>query len=245
MDSGQLSFVQRSLGDVVSENARAATVLERFGLDYCCNGHQTLEDAAADRGVPLNEVVGALAALGDPTPADRAPAEWEHLDALTGHIIERHHRYVRDTCPTVNAWLDKLVARHASRHPELEEVRQTFADLSDELMTHMMKEENVLFPFINDLAVARRAGTRPPAGPFGTILNPVRVMESDHQAAGELLARLRTLTNGYTAPDDGCTTYRLCYGELARFEEDLHRHIHLENNVLFPRALEIEGRLVN
>jgi regulator of cell morphogenesis and NO signaling len=119
----------------------------------------------------------------------------------------------------------------------------TFAQLAEDMATHMAKEEALLFPAIDDLSRAQRARTLPPTSPFGTVLNPVRVMEDDHRAAGALLQRLRELTHNYAPPEDGCTTYRLCYTELERFERDLHQHVHLENNILFPRALELEQQL--
>jgi regulator of cell morphogenesis and NO signaling len=236
-------LAERPLAELVHADARAARVLEKFGLDFCCGGRRTLREAAQADGVPLDEVIDALGALGAPTEEDREPAAWKDLDVLVRHILEHHHRYVRDTSPTINAWLDRLVERHGSRHPELSVVRQTFRDLTDRVASHMLKEEHILFPFINDLAAARRGGGRLPMGPFGTILNPVRVMETDHALVGELLGRLRAQSRGFAAPDDACTTYRLCYDELARFEQDLHRHIHLENAVLFPRALELERSL--
>jgi regulator of cell morphogenesis and NO signaling len=234
---------QRSLADIVSEDARAAAVFENFGLDFCCLGRRTVEEAAAAHGAPVTEVLAALDALGAPAPDDALPSECDQLDGLTRYIVLRHHHFVRDASPAIAGLLEKLVTRHGERHPELAAVRRTFDELRDELLTHMLKEENVLFPFIDDLARASRDGSRPPRGPFGTILNPVRMMETDHALAGELLARLQSLTNGYRAPDDGCTTYRMCYQELARFERDLHRHVHLENHVLFPRAVELESRM--
>jgi len=236
-------FPQRSLGELVTEDTRAATVFERFGLDYCCRGHQTLEDAARDQGTPLHAVVAALEALGPPTSSDRAD-EGASLDQLTRLIVERHHRYVRESMPAITAWLDKLVARHGARHAELIEARDLFRQVTDELTAHMAKEENILFPFIDALATAERSGRHPVASPFGTIVNPVRVMEADHALVGNLLARLRALTAGFEPPADACTTYRLCYAELSRFEADLHRHVHLENNILFPRALDLEHTLV-
>ena len=228
------------------EHAQAAAVLERFGLDYCCHGHQSLAEAAHDRGVPVADVLSALESAGRDGPSDTARSlQSADLDLVTGHIVMQHHRYVRETTPVVAAWLDKLVARHGAGHPELAGVRTVFLDLADELLTHMAKEENILFPFIDAMAAARRAGGRLPRGPFGTVLNPVRVMEEDHQRAGELLEALRTAAGGFVPPPDACTTFTLCYAELARYSADLQRHIHLENHVLFPGALDLERALVS
>jgi regulator of cell morphogenesis and NO signaling len=211
-------------------------------LDYCCGGHQTLAEASARLHLPLAPIVDALAALGAPDPAD-ADRRWTELDALTRHIVDRHHKYVREIIPAIDAWLAKLVSRHGQRHPELADVWHTFSELAQELTSHMAKEESLLFPAIADLAAAGRTTGRLPASPFGTVLYPVRAMEDEHRAAGDLIARIRTLSGNYTPPDDACTTYRLCYGELQRFQADLVEHVHLENNVLFPRALELERQL--
>src|SRR6185436_18011079 len=202
-------------------------------LDYCCRGHQTLAEATRERGVAAGAVLDALVSERElPTSDPPLSMPSADLDRLTQHIVERHHRYVRQTTPTITAWLDKLVLRHGARHPELTAVRAAFQELAEELITHMAKEENILFPFIDAMAAAQREGGRLPRGPFGTVLNPVRVMEDDHQRAGELLEALRTLTDGFTPPADACTTFTLCYGELTRYAADLHRHIHMENHVL-------------
>lgn len=242
MTTPALPLTDRTLGEIVTEDSRAALVFERFGLDYCCGGHQTLAEASEQSHLPLAPIVDALSALGAPDPDDQ-DQRWSDLATLTRHIVDRHHRYVREMMPAIEGWLGKLVARHGTRHPELAEVWQIFCELSQEMTVHMAKEETLLFPAIDDLAAARRAGTRLPASPFGTVLHPVRVMEEDHRAAGDQLARLRALTNNYTPPADACTTFRLCYGELLRFQADLIQHVHLENNVLFPRALELERQL--
>lgn len=226
------------LADVVSANARAASVLDRYGLDYCCHGHDTVTDAARRAGVPLDDVVAALEMAGAPV-ATVAPLD-AGLDTLVDHIVEHHHGYVRAQIPVITAWLDKLVSRHGGRHPELKEIRDTFLALGADLTAHMAKEEHILFPFITDLAVAARAGRPLPRSPFGTLLNPVRVMNQDHRAVCDLVERLRTLSGGYQPPADGCRTYHLCFAELAGFDADLSRHVHIEDHVLFPRALDLE-----
>ena len=242
-DLAPTPLAQRSLSDLVNADARAAHVLERFGLDFCCGGRRTLREAADESGVPVQMIVDALGALGEPAAEDLEPAAWKDLDVLVHHIVEHHHRYVRSITPTITAWLDRLVDRHGARHPELATVRRTFGLVADELLAHMVKEENILFPFITAMAQAKRGGGRLPSGPFGTILNPVRVMEADHGRVGALMSELRTAANGLTPPDDACRTFRLCYAELVSFEQDLHRHVHLEDHVLFPRAVELEQSL--
>jgi regulator of cell morphogenesis and NO signaling len=234
---------ERSLADLVRENSRVALIFERFGLDFCCGGRRTLREAAAAHGVAIDPIVAAIADVADLPAEDEVTPKYQDLSLLARHIVDHHHGYVRTVIPTISAWLDRLVERHGDRHPELESIRQTFGELADELMTHMVKEENMLFPYIERLAAAGNSGTAVPISPFGTVLNPIGVMEADHALAGELSARLRQLSGGYQPPPDACTTYRLCFEELQQFEHDLHQHIHLENNVLFPRAVDLEQRL--
>jgi regulator of cell morphogenesis and NO signaling len=240
----RLSLTDRPLGEIVKDDFRAAAVLSRFGLDFCCGGHQTLAEAADRRQIPVEPVADAIVALGQPGAEDRADRRWPELNALTYHIVTRHHEYVRAITPTITAWLEKLVLRHGDRHPELVALREVFGRLALDLTQHMMKEENVLFPYIDELANAARTGTRLPSGPFGTVLNPVRVMEEDHRRAAELVDEVRQLTSDYTPPADACATYRFCFAELERFDADLKTHVHLENHVLFPEAIELEERLL-
>ena len=232
-----------TLADIVTGDSRTAVVFERAGLDYCCHGHQTLRDAATDRGVPLSELIDQLESLGPRPDGTDAPAATEDLATLASYVVDRHHRYARETIPTISAWLEKLVARHGTRHPELAGIQLAFEELASELLSHMSKEEHLLFPYITALAVAARTGASLPPSPFGTILNPIRVMEADHREAGDHVSRIRLLSQSYTPPADACRTYRLCYEALAQFEADLHQHVHLENHVLFPRAMALESAL--
>jgi regulator of cell morphogenesis and NO signaling len=237
-----MTLPEQTLADIVTTDTRAAVVFDRMGLDYCCQGQQTLAEAARQHGVPLTEVVSQLEVLG-PRQAGDSVDDWPALDDLTRHIVTTHHAYVRQSVPQIAGWLTRLIERHGARHPELVEVEATFRRLADDMGAHMLKEENILFPFVDALARAVRTGGRLPASPFGTILNPIRMMEADHQESGGDLAHLRALTGGFRAPADGCTTYRACYAELERFEADLHRHVHLENHILFPRAIALEAEL--
>jgi regulator of cell morphogenesis and NO signaling len=243
LDYRSPSLLQQSLAHIVTNDPRTADVFERLGLDYCCHGGRSLQEATAERGLPISSVVDDLIRLGEPAAGSSAHDAWRDLADLTHYIRTRHHGYVRSAQPRIAGWLDKLINRHGARHPELAEIRHVFDQLSADLFAHMMKEENILFPFIDTLAAAARSRAALPAGPFGTVANPIRAMEHDHEEAGALTERLRALTNGYQAPPDGCTTYQVCFQELAAFEADLHRHVHLENNVLFPRAIALEEEL--
>ena len=236
------SLLETRLADIVSADPRTAQVFERIGLDYCCQGHRTLRDATLDHHVAISEVIDELTAL-EPLTASESRAAWPDLTDLMRHIVTTHHRYVREHLPIIQGWLDKLAAKHGARHPELHEIRAEFEAMSAGLLQHMLKEENILFPFIEAIWASKLAGEARPGTPFGTMLNPIRVMEAEHQEAGTRLTKIRALTNGYDAPADGCTTYRVCFAELARFEADLHQHVHLENHVLFPRALALEQGL--
>lgn len=231
----------QTLGDLVADDPRIAAVLDEYGLDYCCRGGRTLAEAVEDRHVGVEAVVSAIDKLGPRMGTDER-REWASPEDLTRHIVDRHHRYVREMSPVISAWLTKIRQRHGARHPELEAVSDAFEALTADLSVHMLKEEHVLFPYVNALARAERTHDEPVTAPFGTVRQPVRLMEDDHRLAGALMARIRLLTNDFQAPDDACRTYTLCCAELARFERDLHRHIHLENHVLFPRAIELEDR---
>jgi regulator of cell morphogenesis and NO signaling len=160
-------------------------------------------------------------------------------EQLIGHIVANHHAYVRRAMPSLIAFTQKLVVVHGSRHPELAEIARITEDIATEMMSHMAKEERVLFPYIAALSEALRNGVPAPPAPFGPVENPIRMMEEDHDAAGAAMARIRELTSGYAVPEDGCTTYRVCFEELNAFERDLHEHVHLENNILFPAARKL------
>jgi regulator of cell morphogenesis and NO signaling len=221
------------LGDIVATNPGAARVLDRFGLDFCCHGGDSLGDACAAAGVDPVEVAAALREL----PA-APPTSWTDLDppALADHIVATHHRYLQEELPALVALAQKVLSVHGERHIELVEVERLTRELHDDLLPHMAKEERVLFPAIHALA----AGVR--ELPFGAIANPIRVMTIEHERAGEVLEDLRTVTVDYLVPADGCASYRSLYDRLEAVERDTHVHIHKENHVLFPAAVELAER---
>jgi regulator of cell morphogenesis and NO signaling len=224
-----------TVGQIVAADFRAAAAFQAAGIDFCCGGRRTLGDACRDRGLAVEEILKAIQrSCAEAEPAPRF-TEWE-ADAIAGFIVGTHHAYVRRALPILTGYTAKLARVHGGRHPELGEVAQLMEQVADEMSAHMAKEEQVLFPYIAAVAEASRLGRALPRAHFGAIENPIRMMEQEHESAGAGVARIRELTNGYTVPDDGCTTYRACFEELATFERDLHAHVHLENNVLFPKA---------
>lgn len=230
------AFERGTVGEIVAGDVRAAGVFERFGIDFCCDGRRSLADACRAAGADPAAVEQALQAafLSEPSGPDDVTG-WP-VDRLIDHIVATHHAYVRSALPTIERRLATLVDAHAARHPELRQIAASFDRLSGDLLQHMMKEEHVLFPYIRELAGDHGSL----ACPFGTVRNPIQMMEREHQEAGDELRIIRSLSNGYTVPEDGCTTYRAAFAELAQFERDLHRHVHLENNLLFPKAIKLE-----
>jgi regulator of cell morphogenesis and NO signaling len=228
-----------TLGAIVAADYRAADVLERFGLDFCCGGKRTLEEACAQRSVDASIVLAALESTRSARSADVPDDTWA-ADELTRYIVRRHHSYVRAQIPVIAAHLSKLARVHGARHPELPLIEAHFQAIADELRMHLVKEEEILFPYIRALATAAEQGAPAPPNMFGTVMNPIRMMEAEHQSAGSELEMVRTLTGGFNVPADGCATYRVCFEELKAFDADLRMHIHLENNVLFPKAAALE-----
>ena len=229
------------LGNIVASNYRAAGVLDRFGLDFCCGGKRTFGEACAAARLDPGTVAAELAKLSAaPGTEDVPDASWP-VEELAHYIVRRHHEYVRQQLPVIGGHLEKLVAVHGERHPELRQIARHFAELSGELQRHMMKEEQILFPYVQQLAASAEFGLEPPIGMFGSVSNPIRMMEAEHRHAGDELGAIRGLSANYSVPADGCTTYRVCYEELAAFDADLRQHIHLENNILFPHAVTLEA----
>ncbi len=229
-----------AVGHLVAERPSRARVFERFGIDYCCGGKRALGDVCAEQGLDTQRIVAALLeaesalAAVDETDWTRAA-----LSDLIEHILETHHAYLQRELPRLVEMTANVHAVHGERHPELAEVRQTLDGLKAELDVHRMKEEQILFPMIRSMESTQAVE----AVHCGTVQNPIRVMEDEHEAAGAALARMRALTNDFTSPEDGCNTYRAMVDGLAELEADLHQHIHKENNILFPRAIELEATL--
>ena len=229
---------EKTVREVVLENPAATRVFEQLGIDYCCGGDRSLEQACQAAHVPLESVEKSLEAA----PKLPAGRDWavEPLCELTDHIRDTHHRYTRNEIKRLGPLFEKVCSVHWKNHPELLEIRVAFDGLARELTMHMMKEEAVLFPYIERMeeSVVAHEPILPP--PFGAVRNPIAMMMREHDDAGSALHEMREASHGYTAPADACLSYQTLYQALAELEADLHQHIHLENNILFPRAVEME-----
>jgi regulator of cell morphogenesis and NO signaling len=224
----------------------ATRVFENFGIDYCCGGHRTLADACREASLPVEDLRRSIEEARQASQPGGAERDWrqESLTSLAAHIIDKHHYFTRQEINRLEKLLDKVCSRHGENHPELFEAQKTFYQLKQDLIPHMLKEEQVLFPYIKRMEEAAGEGRPVPPPFFGIVRNPVRMMMTEHDTAGDLLKLLRSVTNSYTTPPDGCISFQTLYQALAAFEADLHQHIHLENNILFPRAVEKEGTSV-
>jgi regulator of cell morphogenesis and NO signaling len=230
------------VGAIVAERLGRARVFDRLGIDYCCHGETRLDEACALRALDVAAVVAQIAesdARGNDNGADAVDCAAMTVGALADHIVATHHALLRRELPRLADLIDKVATAHGPRHPELGDLRETFSGLREELESHLLKEERVLFPLVKQLEAARAAF------PIhcGTVANPIRVMRHEHDGAGAALGRLRALTGGYRAPGDACPSFRALYDGLAALEADLHRHIHKENNILFPKAAALEAAL--
>jgi regulator of cell morphogenesis and NO signaling len=240
-----------SIGEIVKNNFRAATLMEHYGLDFCCGGDKPLREACDERHVDLEEVTKALAKLGDPSAHDSQFLNWP-IDELADYIVMKHHGYIRDQIPIIIRRLVTVEERHRYTYPELREVAKLFTVLSREITFHLQKEERILFPRIREIATLERLldrgegeSVREAIGEMldQTIALPIHRMIAEHETAAEMLEKIRHFTKNYRATDDHCTTLRVLYQELEAFEQDLHRHVFLENQVLFPKAILAEEKL--
>ncbi|MCG3178273.1 MAG: Iron-sulfur cluster repair protein YtfE [Phycisphaerae bacterium] len=231
--------------DLVGRHPQTRKVFERHGIDYCCGGGKCLADAARESGGDLDSLVSAIEAALTETPSQTNPAEWDWFAApladLARHILDTHHVYMKNTMPRIRDLLAKVVRAHGPRHGEmLGQVRDLFAGLDTEISGHLMKEEQVLFPFIIALDAHVHQGQPCPEACFQSVQGPIRQMEHEHENAGATLDRMRVVTDNYKLPADACPTFAALYEALHGLEADLHQHIHLENNILFPRTIELE-----
>ncbi len=237
---------QQKVGEMVASDYRYADVFKKYGIDFCCGGGKSIERVCSEKNVPLNELLEQLQmrATNGGVNSNEDFVHWP-LDKLVSYIEFTHHTYVNENLGLIAQYAAKVEKAHGQHNPEVIEIARLWNELSAELSVHMKKEELMLFPYIKRLW-ARSIDSKIAniTAHFGTVNNPIRVMISEHETAGELMERIAVLSNNYTPPQHACNTYRVLYAKLKEFENDLHKHVHLENNILFPKAIDLEEAIV-
>lgn len=232
------SYENQTVGQIAAEKPASVRVFEKLRIDYCCGGKLPLPVACERAGVSTADAIALLNESGRAT----TQKNWSEASAsdLIAHITNTHHAFVRQEIPRIEALLGKVRNRHGAAHPEVAEIESLFLAAAQELQAHLMREEQILFPYIAKLEHAALHGAEPPRGCFPSVEFPIARMLADHDDAGELFARMSALSNRYTPPEQACMSFQALYNGLQEFEQDLHQHIHLENNILFPRAIVLE-----
>jgi regulator of cell morphogenesis and NO signaling len=238
-----INIPEQTLAAIVTNDHAAVAVFERYDLDFCCKGKRSLAEACMEKGIPLDKITAELEQLQAPSSTKRMPFSEMNAGQLVSYILVHHHFYVKQAMPTILTHLQKVASKHGDRFPYMKKVFELFTIVSEEMTLHMQKEEHILFPRIKEVGFQFEKQDHISV-PEGFISAPVKVMEMEHEHAGELLYEIRTLTSNYTAPPDACTTFQVSLAELKEFEEDLHEHVHLENNLLFPMAEKMQASLL-
>ena len=232
-----------TLGEIASKDLRKAEVFKKYGLDFCCGGKKTVKEACAEKGIDVTKVEQELQ-TADKNISTARPLpynDWS-LDFLADYIVNTHHSYVKKTIPDLRVYASKVASVHGNRHPELLAISQLTDEVCNELSSHLIKEETILFPYIKQIVNSKNNGTPVQNKNFNTIQNPINMMEHEHEVVGKNLDKMRQLSNNYSLPEDACASYSYLFKTLDEFENDLHIHIHLENNILFPKALALEKK---
>lgn len=231
-----------NIGDIVGKDFRTAAIFKQNGIDFCCKGDRTIEQACESKKLNAEAIYKAIESLPS---KQNGSIDFNifPLDLLADYIEKTHHRYADEKIPILLTFLDKLARVHGGRHPELIEIRDLFNESAQDLAVHFKKEELILFPFIRNMVNAELTNSEFKAPNFGTVENPIAMMKSDHTVEGQRFAKIAELAAGYNPPADACNTYRVTFAMLEEFENDLHTHIHLENNILFPKAIILESEL--
>lgn len=237
------NILEQNIGQLVAKDYRAAAVFKKNKIDFCCNGNRTINEAADAKKLDKQKLAHELQEVLSANAAAEVDVNGWPLDLLADYVTKKHHRYIREKVPVLLQFLDKLCSVHGERHPELFEINHLFRASAEDLEMHLQKEEHVLFPFIEEM-VAAKSQNQAVNIPFGTVENPVSMMMDEHNVEGERFRQIAELTNEFNPPADACNTYRVAFAMLKEFEEDLHRHIHLENNILFPKAIALE-KIIN
>lgn len=231
------------IGKMVAQDYRTATVFKKHNIDFCCQGNRTIKEACLQKNIETSIVLNELDKTQNTQTASASDYQSWPIDLLADYIEKKHHRYVVEKTGELIPYLDKVCRVHGARHPELLEIKEHFNAAAGELAMHMKKEEHILFPFIRQMVNAEQENNELDPPQFGTVLHPINMMMEEHNTEGERFRKIDALSNHYEPPQDACTTYKVTFALLNEFEQDLHLHIHLENNILFPKAIELENRL--
>lgn len=233
-----------TIGQIVAADYRKAQVFKKLGIDFCCGGKKTIAEVCEKKGIDPQEVERQLAAVqGEATTSSENDFQNWDLGFLSDYIINTHHRYVRENTQFILEMAQKVARVHGERHPELIQVANLFSGIGNDLILHMVKEEKILFPFIKELAQVYNSGGMLPSANFGKISVPIQVMEAEHEQVGGDFETIRKITSNYQLPGDACSSYTILFKKLEEYETDLHRHVHLESNILFPKAIQLEKEL--
>ncbi len=242
----ETNLSHQTIGEIVREDIRAAKILKRNGIDFCCGGKKTLEKACEEKNINIDSIQEELIDLmsrNNPFP-EINPDNWE-IDFLCDYIQNIHHTYVKQNIPVITELAEKVARVHGAHAPELVKIKELFSEVVSELMPHLHKEELVLFPYVKRLKSVSEHKAEIETTHFRTIKNPIAVMEKEHELAGALIEEIYLISNSFALPEWACNSYKLLYNSLAEFREDLHRHIHLENNILFPKAILLEEKITS
>ncbi|QCX37857.1 iron-sulfur cluster repair di-iron protein [Aureibaculum algae] len=235
--------IEKTIGQIVAEDYRIAQVFKNHGIDFCCKGDRSVEEVAQKNNVDASLLYKEIEAIQNLNTNESIDFKSWSLDLLADYIEKKHHRYVEEKIPVLKQYLHKLCKVHGSRHPELFEITEHFNASAGELTAHMKKEELILFPIIRKMIDVNLKGTEMSKPHFGTVENPIEVMMNEHENEGDRFREIDRLSNSYTPPADACNTYQVTFSLLKEFEDDLHQHIHLENNILFPKAIVLEKEI--
>ena len=234
---------ENNIGQLVADDYRMASVFQKHNIDFCCNGNRTIDEACAEKNLNADNVVLDLDAILQGESIKSLDYDTWPIDFLAQYIEQKHHKYVETQIPILKGYLKKIIAAHGNRHRELHDILELFEGTAAELTLHMKKEELMLFPQVRKMYTGHIQGKEIVAPPFGSFENPIGAMMKDHTDEGERFRKIRALSKDYTPPADGCNTYKVTFKLLEEFEKDLHLHIHLENNILFPKAIILENQL--
>ncbi len=231
------------IGELVANDYRTASVFKKYGIDFCCQGNRTINDACEAKKIDEKSVIADINTLLNAKSDSGIDYQSWPLDLLAAYIEKKHHRYVEEKTLEIKPYLEKICRVHGGRHPELLEINEHFNATAGELAMHMKKEELLIFPYIKKMVKAQKEHTKVASPQFESIQFPIQAMMDEHLNEGERFRLIEELSNNYTPPEDACNTYRVTFALLKEFEQDLHLHIHLENNILFPNAIELEKQL--